>query len=75
MPKPDPDELTIAAAYGDRTLLFSWRPDHPGVRGVIAPIGEGPDVVVDLPQDRDTDELLRRLRRLVLRLPSTDAAS
>lgn len=71
MAHPDPDELTIAATFADRTLLFTWRPEQPGVRVVVAPAGDGPDVVVELPQDRDVDEIVRRLRRLVLRLPKS----
>lgn len=70
MPHPDPDELMIAAVYPDRTLLFSWRPAEPGVRVVIAPADDGPDVVVTLEQDADTDAILMVLRRLVLRLPA-----
>jgi hypothetical protein len=73
MPTSDPDELMIAASYPDRTVLFSWRPDRPGVRVVVAPAGDDRDVVVALDQDRDTDEVLRRLRRLVLRLPQPEA--
>jgi hypothetical protein len=70
MATPDPDELTIAAAYPDRMLLFSWKPDQPGVRVVVAPAGDAPDAVVELAQDRDTDAVLRRLRRILLRLPA-----
>lgn len=75
MPHSDPDEVTIVAAYPDRTVLFSWRPEQPGVRVVVAPAGDGPDVVIELDQDRDTNEALRRLRRLVVRLPKRDAGN
>jgi hypothetical protein len=62
--------VTIAAAYADRTLLVTWRPEQPGVRVVVAPVGDGPDEVVELAQDRDTDTLVRLMRRLAVRLPA-----
>jgi hypothetical protein len=70
MPLPDPESVMITLAYADRTVLVSWRPDQPGVRVVVAPVGDDPDVVVMLDQDRDTDEVLRRMRRLAQRLPA-----
>jgi hypothetical protein len=70
MPVLDPEAVLLTLAYPDRTLLLSWRPDQPGVRVVLAPVGDAPDQVVQLEQTNDTDELLRRARRLVQRLPT-----
>jgi hypothetical protein len=70
--RSDPEELTLAAAYADRTLIVSWRPAEPGLAALIAPCGDdaGADQTVRLAQTKDSDGMLGQLRRLVLQLPA-----
>lgn len=76
MPISAPEELTLVAAYADRTIIFSWRPAEPGLAALIAPCGDdaGADQTVRLEQTKDSDAMLRLLRRLVLHLPAAEAS-